>query len=67
MQPRTPRTEDAPTGSADPEDEPLTEAQRAELDARCRKTGEHVERDLTRGQARCRIETLKSLDTLPRC
>lgn len=52
--------------STEGEDEPMTEAQKAELEALCRKTGEHVERDLTSDQARCRIETLKSLDTLPR-
>ena len=44
---------------------PMTSEQKAELEALCRKTGEHVESDLTSEQAKCRIETLKRLDTLP--
>ncbi|GGL66790.1 DUF3072 domain-containing protein [Wenxinia marina] len=45
---------------------PMTRSQKEELAQLCRKTGEQVEKVLTRAQAKCRIETLKLLDTLPR-
>jgi hypothetical protein len=44
---------------------PMTPMQEELLRDLCRKTGERVEKDLTEAQASCRIEVLKSLDTLP--
>ena len=44
---------------------PMTGEQRSELTSLCQRTGEKVEDALTRDQAAARIETLKSLGTLP--
>ena len=43
----------------------MTESQARELRTLCRKKGETVERRLTAEQAKCRIETLRLLHTLP--
>ena len=43
----------------------MTESQARELRRLCRRKGEKVERRLTVEQAKCRIETLRLLHTLP--
>lgn len=46
-------------------DGPMTPEQERVLKRLCRKTGEKVERVLTRKQAQCRIDVLTHLKELP--